>query len=401
TSTHKVYKIIIDYNTLDENFIYQKMLELGHKRRLSDIRAMIKLLKHFDLTNPKLIKVVNILRNCNAEKPNEALVHVANEFVNEMMERGLLIKPFLEAVDAFPNNNKIIQYEIVDRAKKYGFYDQRIGDDISAAMRNFTSFLNLTAPPTRRGVYELTNLGKKVVSEKEMTFKRIICEANEPCRRVCPTGAISATRINQNCIACGLCVDSCPYGALTLDCNTIPRLKLNQEVCIKSRGKSVNAVVCDINKIQAEELILQRWIKQVFGIVGIKAEIPGVGEYPDLVTLEEPSFVEVKKERITRKKRETIMKQVIRYTTEEVVSKTIKQLKRFSNYDWKKPDYFTIIARKGGEERELLKELKENIYDKEFGFISINKLYKLTDKFFKIIKEKRFPLSLINLYEIN
>ncbi|MHA1401346.1 MAG: hypothetical protein ACTSQE_13440 [Candidatus Heimdallarchaeaceae archaeon] len=121
TSTHKIYQIIINYNTLDEDFIYQKMLDYGHKRTISDIKGMIKLLKHFDLVKPEIIRLVKILMTCNPEQPNEALIYVANEFIDEMMERGLLIKPFLEAVDVFPNKNKLIQYELVESAKKIWF----------------------------------------------------------------------------------------------------------------------------------------------------------------------------------------------------------------------------------------------------------------------------------------
>jgi len=399
TSTHKVYQIIIDHNTTDENFIYQKMLDYGHKRKLSDIKGMIKLLKHFDLIKPEIIKLVKILMDCNPEQPNKALIYVANTFIDEMMERGLLIKPFLEAVDAFPNKNRLIQYELVERAKKYGFYDQRMGDDISAAMRNFTSMLNLTVPYNRRGVYQLTNLGKKVIDLKQQSYERIICDQDEPCRKVCPTGAISATRINQNCIACGLCVDACPYGALILDCNSIPQLKFNQEICKRSRGKPVEAVICDINKLRAEELILQRWIKQVFGIVGIKAEIPGIGEYPDLVTLNEPSFIEVKKGKITERKKERIVEQIIRYSNERIVTKTLEQVKQFSGMEWKKPIYMTLIAEKGGAEREVIKELKKNVEDKDLGFISMNKLYSVTKDVFKMKKNNRFKLSLVQLFE--
>ncbi|MHA1416296.1 MAG: hypothetical protein ACTSRR_08545 [Candidatus Heimdallarchaeaceae archaeon] len=89
------------------------MLDYGHKRTLSDMKGMIKLLKHFDFVKPDLIKLVKILMDCNPEQPNKSLIYVANAFIDEMMERGLLIKLFLEAVDAFQNKNKLIQYTLV------------------------------------------------------------------------------------------------------------------------------------------------------------------------------------------------------------------------------------------------------------------------------------------------
>ncbi|MCE7747109.1 MAG: hypothetical protein GPJ51_01840 [Candidatus Heimdallarchaeota archaeon] len=136
-------------------------------------------------------------------------------------------------------------------------------------MRNFTSMLGLTQPYTKKGIYELTPLGEEVVATEKKEYLMRTCDAGEPCREVCPTGAIGPFKLNPNCIACGLCVQVCPYGALSLDCEKSPQLKFEPEICKRSVGTTKNSLMCDFGKITAEELSLQRWIKQVFRLVGI------------------------------------------------------------------------------------------------------------------------------------
>jgi len=397
TSTHRVYEIILNEGITDLDIISSKLRALGHKRRINDIKQMIRLLEKFGLLEDRLMNIAKLLIKGNYNNPPEALIFLANEFLEEMMERGLLLKPFLEAVGAFPNKNRLIQYEFVDRSASYGFYNQRIGDDISAAMRNFAGLLNLTV--LRSGRYELTPLGRALLDSKKPIYARTVCDFNEPCRVVCPAGAISAFSINVNCIACGLCLDACPYGALSINCEKTPQLDFNPEVCKSSQGASKNPLICSMNKLLGEELVLQRWIKGVMGMASIHAEIPGVGEYPDLVTFETPAFLEVKKSRITGKGKKRIIEQLIRYSQEEVIRHTLEQLKRFTNLNWKEPNYLIVVSPRGGEEKALIRSLEKEIIDKILGFISINKFYNLAQNYYSINKEQRQKLSLVQLFE--
>ena len=397
TSTYRVYEIMIHENTEDPKLIHQRMLELGHKRTIADVRSMVNLIKFFGLHEQKFKDIVSILASSNPNSTIGATVYLANEFVNEMMERGLLLRPFLEAVMAFPNNNRAIQYEFVRRAEKYGFYDQRIGDDISAAMRNFTSMLNLTVPNPKRGQYELTKLGQTIIGKCTLTYQRVICDQGEPCRKVCPSGAISAFRINPNCISCGLCVAACPYGAIEIDCSSFPQLKFHPEKCKTSSGRPKTPIACGIQPLLSEELVLQRWIKQILARIGITSEIPGIGEYPDLVIYDLPAFVEVKRNRITAKKVSSLVNQVLRYAQDKVITNTLNHLKLFSDLDWHKPDSFIIVAPKGGKEQDVVTNLRKELSNYRVYFISVNSLYNLsinsfknehirTDEFFKLIR---------------
>jgi len=266
-------------------------------------------------------------------------------------------------------------------------------------MRNFTSMLNLTQPYTRRGRYELSPLGEQVVRRKRTVYERVKCDQGEPCRKVCPTNAISAFRINLNCIACGLCVDVCPYGALTIDCEESPELKYNPEICKKSLGKPNMAVLCDTGKILGDELSQQRWIKQILKIVGITSEIPGVGEYPDIVTLEDPAFIEVKKTKITQRGKERVIEQVIRYAYEILIDNTIDQLRYFSDLKWKKPEYMIVTSPSGGQEREVIRILKKEIPDKMIGFIPTSRFYSLIKQYFETAVKDRKVISLNQLIQ--
>jgi len=66
------------------------------------------ILEYFGLLEEHTQEQTQILIRGDYKNPSEALVYLANEFVDEMMERGLLIRPFLEAVHTFPNRNRMI-----------------------------------------------------------------------------------------------------------------------------------------------------------------------------------------------------------------------------------------------------------------------------------------------------
>ncbi len=383
TSTYRVYELILKENNFSLDYISSYMKKLVYKRNLKDLRGMVKLLDHFTLLEEDKMKKVKMLILGNHEQPSSELIYISTLLIDELMEEGLLIRPFLEAVQAFPNRNRMIQIALVNRCKKYGYYDQRIGDDISAAMRNFTSMLGLTKPYDKPGIYELTPLGEKILSQEKTEYNRFSCEAGEPCREACPTGAIGPFKINLNCIACGLCVKACPYSALEIDCEKTPQLKFNPELCEKSKGTTNKPQICDFRKITAEELNLQRWMKQVFKLMSITSEIPGIGEFPDLVTLEEPAFIEVKKNRITEKRKEQVKEQILRYSQSNVIEKTLKQLEYFTDYSWKKPESLILASPEGGKEIDLIEELRDEINETEIGYISINKLFSTCKEIFR------------------
>lgn len=53
---------------------------------------------------------------------------------------------------------------------------------------------------------------------------------NAPCCQICPTHALNQdadgriTMHEEQCIACGMCISACPYGAISLDAMRAPRL---------------------------------------------------------------------------------------------------------------------------------------------------------------------------------
>ena len=53
TSTFQVYELAIFEETLDIDYIHDKMIELGHKRKESDVKGMVTILNHFGLFENK------------------------------------------------------------------------------------------------------------------------------------------------------------------------------------------------------------------------------------------------------------------------------------------------------------------------------------------------------------
>lgn len=186
---------------------------------------------------------------------------------------------------------------------------------------------------------------------------------------------------------------------MSLDCEKTPQLKFDPEICKISVGTANQPHACDFGKVKAEELSLQRWIKQVFKLVGITSEIPGVGEYPDLVTLEDPAFIEVKRKRITAKRKDSLKEQMIRYSQPTIITHTIKQLQRFSEKNWTKPDYLILTAPEGGQEELLIKDIRKETEDFEVTFLSLDNLEKICTDVFKMNRDDKKSFSLMELVQ--
>lgn len=81
TASHKIYEIILQQNSSKVEKISKKMLKLGHKRKLSDIAGMVKLLEHFGLLEEDNRERAQILIKADSEHPQEALVYLANQLL--------------------------------------------------------------------------------------------------------------------------------------------------------------------------------------------------------------------------------------------------------------------------------------------------------------------------------
>ena len=373
TSTHKVLELYLEFKTLDVAFLTDKLNQRGHNRRVNDVRTMLKHLMEVGIVGnvhgERLVEIVRGIRE--PENPSPAEIYVSAQLIDFLMEHGLAVMPFLKAVKDYPNRNKMIQIKMVSYGPDYGFYNLREGDDVSAAMGNFFSFLGFlkNREKGKKGRYELTALGRKLVGDRdeEIIKRRVKCDHGEPCREVCPANAIAFDRITDSCIECGLCTKACPYGAITLDCTG--KIKMDTDVCFRNCGEQHTDLPCDISPIRAEELVMQNWLKSLFILTELPAEIPGTGEYPDIVTAEVPSFVEVKKDRISEKRMFKLLNdQLPRYMDDEIINRTLERIKsKNKNFKPEKPEFFVVIAPTSKYVASLL-ENAEDMYGSVFKF---------------------------------
>ena len=86
-------------------------------------------------------KLVKLMLKINSDNPNTSDIFIGSLMIEFLMEKGLAVMPFLDAVRDAPNRGSIIQAKMLDYGPKYGFYNLREGDDIVAAMGNFLAFL--------------------------------------------------------------------------------------------------------------------------------------------------------------------------------------------------------------------------------------------------------------------
>jgi len=106
---------------------------------------------------------------------------------------------------------------------------------------------------------ELYGTSRISIREVEGGYYPIVCQQCEdaPCKAICPTEAMVGKGVEEEkCIACGLCMMVCPFGAVTIEnkaqkCNQCEGRK-EEPGCIKSCSKRAIALL-DINKINARK----------------------------------------------------------------------------------------------------------------------------------------------------
>jgi carbon-monoxide dehydrogenase iron sulfur subunit len=98
------------------------------------------------------------------------------------------------------------------------------------------------------GIYGTSRI---IIREVEGSYYPIVCQQCEdaPCKTICPTEAIVGKEIeDERCIACGLCMMVCPFGAVTVEnrkaqkcnqCSTIAE----EPACIKACSKRAISLV--------------------------------------------------------------------------------------------------------------------------------------------------------------
>lgn len=98
------------------------------------------------------------------------------------------------------------------------------------------------------------------IREIDGTYYPIICQQCEdaPCKAICPTEAIIGKGIQEDkCIACGLCMMVCPFGAVSVEdskaqkCNQCENRE-DGPACIKACSKRAISLI-DIDKIKAQK----------------------------------------------------------------------------------------------------------------------------------------------------
>ncbi len=380
TQTNEVLLSIIELETTETEAIRERVnTYFGRNRKSSDIRGIINSLEKSGFLDKNSLKLSNLMRLIDRDNPNTKDIYIANNYLDMLHKNGLAILPFLNAVRKFPDNSQLIATDTVSNGPEFGYHNLRPGNDVVAAMGNFADTFGLLASrSSKKGKYQLSPLGEKLLDTGiKLSKNRINCDLDEPCRKLCPSNAISFDKISMiNCIECGICTIGCNYGAINIKCNHI--IELNTDICKISQGNSSYLGYCDPEKIYADELILQNWIKSLLNTGELPTEIPGIGEYPDLVTNTSSSFIEVKKNRITEKTVDKHIIQVLRYQADEIITRTRDKLRK-KKFDVDKPDKFVFIARDSSNTEKFLNEIKNKKPEIPVTFISIENLLYLNN----------------------
>jgi carbon-monoxide dehydrogenase iron sulfur subunit len=99
-----------------------------------------------------------------------------------------------------------------------------------------------------------------IIREIDASYYPIVCQQCEdaPCKIICPTEAIVDKGVQEEkCIACGLCMMVCPFGAISVEnkkankCNQCED-RDEQPGCIKACSKRAISLV-DMDKIKAQK----------------------------------------------------------------------------------------------------------------------------------------------------
>jgi len=101
-----------------------------------------------------------------------------------------------------------------------------------------------------------------IIREISGTHYPIVCQQCEdaPCKYICPTEAIVDKKIHEDkCIACGLCMLVCPFGAVNVEDKKAQKCSQCEEkdeepACIKACSKRAISLI-DVNKIKSEKQI--------------------------------------------------------------------------------------------------------------------------------------------------
>ena len=107
---------------------------------------------------------------------------------------------------------------------------------------------------------ELYEASRIIIREVNGTHYSIVCQQCEdaPCKAICPNEAIIGKGVQEDkCIACGLCVMVCPFGAISVEdkkaqkCNQCEGRE-DGPACIKACSKRAVSLM-DIDKINAQK----------------------------------------------------------------------------------------------------------------------------------------------------
>lgn len=377
TSTYAVLDLL--YKNEEIESVKEIQIELKNKfnfyRKLSDIKSMLKHLErvgllttlNFEDFNFKLHPITTMaFRTITYGKNNDVIKGNILDFISYLSEKGLLVNSFLKAVRDHPNKLGMIVESIRTFSKDEGVYNLAIDSSQVSAMRNFFRLFGLLEDRNKHRIYKLTTLGNEIIGKSQIT-KRSRCNS-EDCRKICPANAIHLNYIS-GCVGCGLCVRACPYGAISFNVNNPLNPLFNSKICKSEIGNQKTASPNYFKYLLSEEIIMQNWIKAIFNLTNLKADIPGVGEFPDLVIEYRPMFIECKNKPIrTQKKINSLIQQIEKYCTKEVIENTIKRVGKHG-IKMQNPELFTIIAPIPCKVEEIMKEARERI-DMNVTFIN-------------------------------
>jgi len=367
TSTYAICELFLKENQINSLEEIQDELrrKWNYNRKIHDIKTMITHLERigiikdlqfepFGYKTNEICKIIFSLVNKEIKK--EVILENLQYFLDYLSNSGLLTQPFLKAVNKYPNNLGLISTEIRKLSKEKGIYNLYVDCPSVSSMRNFFQLFKIMKKPNYRGHYELTEIGQLLIGEEEK-ISRARC-SREFCREVCPANAIGNYTI-EGCVGCGLCIAACPYGAITFDQNNPNKPIFNNEICNREKGRKKIASPRNFDFVIANEKIMQNWIKSVFRLTNLNTEIPGIGNYPDIVIEDIPTFIECKnKFKKSEKQVSHLVNQIINYTSEEIIQKTIRRME-FFDIKIQNPELFLVITPKGSNVKQIMKKLKE------------------------------------------